>query len=124
MTTTEEIARSVQLISTAAQQSPAGVTQVSEAAHDLEALTSTLRQSVGRFELEERSSPPGGDRSRASGEHHPSHSGTSPSREPGWGEGPSVCGNAPRRGPLIRRGVPLLFALAQRPLNGIISLVE
>ena len=92
-TTSEEIARSVQSISTAAQQSAAGVTQVSESAHDLEALADTLRESVGRFDLEARSGAPKTVSPTASGGHAPSPDGPTPSPAPNWDEGSSVGGD-------------------------------
>ena len=85
-TTSAEIARSVQSISTAAQQSAAGVTQVSDSAHDLEALAGTLRESVGRFELADRSGLSAPVSPGASGEQ-------APPSEPDWDDGPSIGGD-------------------------------
>ncbi|MCS4122867.1 hypothetical protein GGP45_003235, partial [Salinibacter ruber] len=75
-TTSEEIARSIQSISTAARESAAGVTQVSGSADELDALTERLRRGVRQFNLETEA---GSGQTRPPGptpqERAPSHGG-------------------------------------------------
>jgi len=52
-TTSEQIARNVQSISSVSQESAVEVTQVAEAANDLTRLTTKLRRRVDQFELED-----------------------------------------------------------------------